>query len=195
PAAEPDKIFQISVTPFRRVKESDQTAVLVVVGDCTATDRLRHLEIETANLRLVHQMAERLAHEIGNAVVPLSTHQQLLKERGSDPEFQRSLAAAMEDSVKRVSRLVDQMRFLAHDHARQMESVPVKQLIEEAFREARAYHPSASVLLQYESLGEPLSISCDRQGLQHAFAEIILNAFQANASPGPVQVRTRSETD
>jgi nitrogen fixation/metabolism regulation signal transduction histidine kinase len=51
------------------------------------------------------------------------------------------------------------------------------------------------VLLQYESSGEPLSLSCDRQGLQHAFAEIILNALQANASPCQVQVRTRSETD
>ncbi|MGO8701462.1 MAG: ATP-binding protein [Limisphaerales bacterium] len=195
PAAEPDRAFQISITPFRREKEPQPTAVLVVVEDCTAADRLRHLEIETANLRLVQQMAERLAHEIGNAVVPLSTHQQLLKERGADPEFQQSLALAMEESVKRVSRLVEQMRFLARDHASQMESVPVKQLIEEAFREARAYHPSATVLLQYEASGEPLSVSCDRLGLQHAFAEIILNAFQANSSACQVHVRTRSETD
>ena len=117
------------------------------------------------------------------------------RERGADPEFQESLAAAMEDGVKRVSRLVDQMRFLARDHVSKVESVPVKQLIEEAFREARAYHPSATVLLQYESSGEPLTISCDRQGLQHAFAEIILNALQANTSSCQVQVRTRSETD
>ena len=55
----------------------------------------------------------------------------------------------MDDGVKRVSRLVDQMRFLARDRLGKVESVPVKQLIEEAFREARAYHPSASVLLQY----------------------------------------------
>jgi signal transduction histidine kinase len=169
--------------------------VLVLVEDCTVADRLRHLEIETANLRLVQQMAERLAHEIGNAVVPISTHQQLLPERGADPDFQRSLAAAMEDSVKRVSRLVDQMRFLARDHVSEVESVPVKELIEEAFQEARACHPSATVLLQYESAGEPLSISCDRQGLQHAFAEIILNALQANVSSCQVQVRTRTETD
>jgi signal transduction histidine kinase/DNA-binding NarL/FixJ family response regulator len=194
-AGEPARSFQIAITPFRQEKEPMPTAVLVVVEDCTATDRVRLLEIETANLRLVQQMAERLAHEIGNAVVPLSTHQQLMPERGGDPEFQHSLAMAMEESVKRVSRLVDQMRFLARDHVRQMESVPVKQLIEEAFREARAYHPSATVLLQYESSGEPLSVSCDRQGLQHAFAEIILNAFQANTSGCQVQVRTRSETD
>jgi nitrogen fixation/metabolism regulation signal transduction histidine kinase len=128
-------------------------------------------------------------------VVPISTHQQLLRERANDPEFQQSLGVAMEEGVKRVSRLVDQMRFLARDHVGKVELVPVKQLIEEAFREARTYHPSTSVLLQYEASGEPFSISCDRQGLQHAFAEVILNALQANATPCQVQVRTRSETD
>jgi signal transduction histidine kinase/DNA-binding NarL/FixJ family response regulator len=191
---EPGRHFRISISPFRKDSSSAPTAALVVVEDCTAADRIRTLEIETANLRLVQQMAERLAHEIGNAVVPISTHQQLLRERVNDPEFQKSLAAAMEDGVKRVSRLVDQMRFLARDHLGKVESVPVKQLIEEAFREARAYHPTPSVLLQYES-AESLSLSCDRQGLQHAFAEIILNALQADASPSQVQVRTRSETD
>jgi signal transduction histidine kinase len=186
--------FRVSISPFRKNNASEPSAALVIVEDCTATDRIHHLEMETANLRLVQQMAERLAHEIGNAVVPISTHQQLLRERVNDPEFQQSLAVAMDEGVKRVSRLVDQMRFLARDRLGSVESVPVKQLIEEAFREARAYHPSSSVLLQYES-AESLSLSCDRQGLQHAFAEIILNALQANASPCQVQVRTRSETD
>jgi signal transduction histidine kinase/DNA-binding NarL/FixJ family response regulator len=195
PIGAPDVYYRVSISPFRKDNSSAPTAALVVVEDCTAADRIHHLELETANLRLVQQMAERLAHEIGNAVVPISTHQQLLRERVNDPDFQKSLAAAMDEGVKRVSRLVDQMRFLARDRLGKVESVPVKQLIEEAFREARSYHPSASVLLQYESSGEPLSLSCDRQGLQHAFAEIILNALQANASSCQVQVRTRSETD
>ena len=195
PASAPNRHFQIGITPFRKQSAATPTAALVVVEDCTAADRLRQLEIETANLRLVQQMAERLAHEIGNAVVPIATHQQLLRERGADADFQASLAAAMEEGVKRVSRLVDQMRFLARDHVRRVESVPVKQLIEEAFREARAYHPSTTVLLQYEASGEPLSLTCDRQGLQHAFAEIILNALQASNASCQVQVRARTETD
>jgi signal transduction histidine kinase len=195
PAGEPPRRYQITITPFRRDNSAVPTAALLIVEDCTAADRIQHLEIETANLRLVQQMAERLAHEIGNAVVPISTHQQLLRERANDPEFQQSLGIAMEEGVKRVSRLVDQMRFLARDRVGKVESVPVKQLIEEAFREARTYHPSTTVLLQYEDSGEPFSISGDRQGLQHAFAEVILNALQANTAPSHVQVRARSETD
>jgi signal transduction histidine kinase/DNA-binding NarL/FixJ family response regulator len=187
--------FQISITPFRKENSPTPTAALLVVEDCTAADKLRQLEIETANLRLVQQMAERLAHEIGNAVVPISTHQQLMRDRAADPDFQASLSAAMEEGVKRVSRLVDQMRFLARDRMSNVESVPVKQLIEEAFREARSYHPSTTVLLQYESSGEPLTVTCDRQGLQHAFAEIILNALQASSPSCQVQVRARTDTD
>jgi signal transduction histidine kinase len=195
PTADPMRRYQVSITPFRRDAAAVPTAALVIVEDCTAADRIQQLEIETANLRLVQQMAERLAHEIGNAVVPISTHQQLLRERANDPEFQQSLGVAMEEGVKRVSRLVDQMRFLARDRVGKVESVPVKQLIDDAFREARSYHPSTSVLLQYEASGEPITISCDRQGLQHAFAEVILNALQANTTPSHVQVRARSETD
>lgn len=195
PTGAPEQHFLITITPFRRENAVTPGAALLIVDDCTPTDRIRHLEIETANLRLVQQMAERLAHEIGNAIVPISTHEQLLKERIGDPEFQTSLSKAMQEGIKRVSRLVEQMRFLARDRVGQMESVPVKQLIEEAFREARAYHPSSTVLLHFEASGEPLSISGDRQGLQHAFAEIILNALQANTQSCQVQVRARSETD
>jgi hypothetical protein len=50
-------------------------------------------------------------------------------------------------------------------------------------------------LLQYESAGDPLSITCDRPGLQHAFAEIILNALQASQAACQVQVTTRTDTD
>lgn len=194
PAAVPLQHYQISITPLRRDNTAAVTAALLVVEDCAPSDRIRQLEIETANLRLVQQMAERLAHEIGNAVVPISTHHQLLKDRIGDAEFQESLAAAMQDGIKRVSRLVDQMRFLARDRVSKVESVPVKQLIEEAFREARSYHPSSTVLLQFEA-SEPLMVPCDRQGMKHAFAEIILNALQANTQSCQVQVRTRAETD
>jgi signal transduction histidine kinase/DNA-binding NarL/FixJ family response regulator len=193
--SQPPARYQVTITPFRRGGEAAPSAALVMIEDCGPAERIRNLEIETANLRLVRQMAERLAHEIGNAIVPISTHHQLFQERAADPDFQQSLAAAMEEGTKRVSRLVDQMRFLARDRIGKVEQVPVKQLIEEAFREARSYHPATTVLLQYDSAGDPLTLSCDRLGLQHAFAEIILNALQANTHSCQVQVRTRSETD
>ncbi len=194
PPDHPDKHYQVMITPFKKQKSTVPTAALVILEDITQAVRLRRLEIETANLRLMQQMADRMAHEIGNAVVPISTHQQLLKERMDDPEFQKSLAGALQEGVKRVTRLVNQMRYLARDRTEFVEPVSVKHLIEEAFREARAYHPANTVLLNFESK-ETLVVPGDRVGLKHAFAEILLNALQANTQSCQVQVRSKSEVD
>jgi signal transduction histidine kinase/DNA-binding NarL/FixJ family response regulator len=188
------RVLHISITPFRKNQAGTPDAALLVADDFTQIERVQHLEVETANLRLVKQMAERLAHEIGNAVVPLSTHQQLLQDQIADPEFQKSLSSSMEDAVKRVTRLVNQMRFLALDSVERSQQVSVKDMIESAFRDARTYHPAQSVLLQFEGTGEA-TLPGDPKGLQHAFAEIILNALQANTQASQVQVRAKTETD
>src|SRR5436305_11527946 len=105
--------------------------------DLTQSQQLQRLEIETANLRLVRTMADRLAHEVGNAMVPLSTHQQLLADKYKDPEFRASLDAALADGVKRVTRLINQMRFLARDSVVSHEAFPMNPLIEELYQHAR----------------------------------------------------------
>ena len=100
-------------------------SALLMVEDLTQSEQLRRLEIEAANLRLVRTMADRLAHEVGNAMVPLSTHQQLLADKYKDPEFRASLDAALADGVKRVTRLLNQMRFLARDALVSQEAFPL----------------------------------------------------------------------
>src|SRR6185295_6021503 len=116
-------------------------SALLMAEDLTQSEQLRRLETEAANLRLVKTMADRLAHEVGNAMVPLSTHQQLLAEKYRDPEFRASLDLALADGVKRVTRLINQMRFLSRDALASQEAFPVSPLIEEAYQEARKYQP------------------------------------------------------
>ena len=190
-----DRIFQVTISPFQKQNSAVPTAVLLLLEDFTKLERLHQLEIETANLRLVKQMAERLAHEIGNAVVPLSTYQQLLPQHLQDPDFAATLVSALGDSVKRVTRLVKQMRFLASDQVASPEIVTVHRLVEEAFREACQHQPNAKALLQFNNQGEPFAVTGDRLGLQHAFAEVLLNALQASADATTIQVTTRAATD
>jgi len=150
---------------------------------------LLHLEVEAANLRLIKAMADRLAHEIGNAMVPLSTHQQLLGEKFRDAEFRKSLDFALADGVKRVSRLLNQMRFLARENEPEPQAFPIGQLIEDAYQEARRHQPAEKAHLQYESGGQPVVINGDRAALKHALAEIMLNALQANPKEPRIGVK------
>jgi signal transduction histidine kinase len=128
-------------------------------------------------------------------MVPLSTHQQLLADKYKDPEFRASLDTALADGVKRVTRLINQMRFLARDSMITQEAFPVAPLIEEAFQEARKYQPVKTAQLKCESGGKPIVVTGDRAALKHALAEVLLNALQANPADPKIGVRLSPESN
>jgi len=189
PENSPGTVYNITVVPFQRGNSSVPVSALLTAEDLTQTEQLRHLEVEAANLRLIKAMADRLAHEIGNAMVPLSTHQQLLREKYRDAEFRKSLDHALADGVRRVSRLLNQMRFLAREEESEPQAFPVELLIEEAYQEARGHQPSETTQLRCENGGQSIVITGDRMALKHALAEIMLNALQANPKAPRVDVR------
>jgi signal transduction histidine kinase len=186
-------VYNVTIVPFQREPAASPGSALLMIEDLTQAERLRRLEVETANLRLVRTMADRLAHEVGNAMVPLSTHQQLLADKYKDPEFRASLDTALADGVKRVTRLINQMRFLARDSLIAQEAFPLGPLLEEAFQEARKHQPSKSAQFKYEDQEKPVIVMGDRAALKHALTEVMLNALQANPSDPKIGVRLRED--
>jgi signal transduction histidine kinase/CheY-like chemotaxis protein len=194
PSEEQQCIYNVTVVPFQQQTSGLPNSVLLVVDDRSKEEQLRRLEVETANLRLVKTMADRLAHEIGNALVPLSTYQQLLADKYKDPDFRAGLETAMADSVKRISRLTSQMRFLARDTLVAKEALPLAQLLEDAFQEAQKYQPLKSANLKIDKREQPIVLAGDRAALKHAVAEVMLNALQANPTNAKVEVRTHLDS-
>jgi signal transduction histidine kinase/DNA-binding NarL/FixJ family response regulator len=188
-------IYNVTIVPFQRQNTAQPASALLMVEDLTQSEQLRRLEVETANLRLVRTMADRLAHEVGNAMVPLSTHQQLLADKYKDPEFRASLDVALADGVKRVTRLINQMRFLARDSLISNEAFPVNPLIEEAYEEARKHQPVKAAQFKYEDEAKPIVMTGDRAALKHALTEVILNALQANPSDPKIGVRLHTDSN
>ncbi len=189
PENSPGTIYSVSVVPFQRGHSAVPGSALLTADDLTQSEQLHALELEAANLRLVRTMADRLAHEIGNAMVPLSTHQQLLAEKLDDAEFRESLDHALADGVKRVTRLINQMRFLAREGHVHEESFAVEKLVEEAYQEARRQQPVEGATLKIDNGGKPFNIIGDRAALKHALAEIMLNALQANLKNPQIAVK------
>lgn len=194
PEEAPGTVYDINIVPFQRQPNGLPASALLMVEDRTQSEQLQRLEIEAANLRLIKSMADRLTHEIGNAMVPLSTHQQLLAEKWKDPGFRASLNDALADSVKRVTRLVNQMRFLARDTLLSQEAFPLAPLIEEAYEEARQYQPVKAAQLKYDKAKEPIVVMGDRAALKHALAEVMLNALQANPAEPRIDVRLQPQS-
>ena len=194
PEGAPGTVYTVTVAPFQKQGSALPVSALLVVDDQTQSEQLKRLEVETANLRLIKTMADRLAHEVGNAMVPLSTHQQLLGEKYKDAEFRASLDTALAEGVKRVNRLINQMRFLARDSVATTEHFPLTPLIEEAYQEARKYQP-VKAALKYDNGGKPVFVNGDRAALKHALTEVMINALQANPSDPKVGIKLDADAN
>jgi signal transduction histidine kinase len=178
-AALPEQSYLIGISPFQTQKAANADAALLIIENITAIERAKRLEVEASNLRLITTMAEHLAHEIGNSVVPLSTHMQLLDTGMDDEEFRASLSDAMASGVKRITRLANQMMFLARGKTDYGDQIRVNELIDEAYREAYVYHNGKTPDFGIAEGMEKLTIAGDHKALRHAFLEVLLNALQA----------------
>jgi signal transduction histidine kinase len=188
PENAPGTLYKISVLPFQHGNSSVPVSALLTAEDLTESEQLSKLEVEASSLRLLKSMSYRLVNEIGNAIVPLSTHHQLLNERFKDPEFRKSLGEALGESIKRIMRLNNQMRFLAREGQLQQENFPVGKMVEEAYQEATQHQPANGAQLKFENPDAALVINGERAALKHALSEIMLNALQANPQNPKIDV-------
>jgi two-component system, sporulation sensor kinase E len=184
-----DRFFEVNISSFKTKNVVTANAALLLIEDRTEHQKNQRLEIEASNLRLVKSMAEHLAHEIGNSLVPISTYQQLLTEHFEDKDFRKALQEALGEGVKRISRLASQMMFLSREEKNFADTVRVSQLVADAFKEADEYIGIPKTHLSFNQENEGYIVSGDQKALRQAFLEIMLNALQANPSNPNISVR------
>lgn len=195
PREAPDAFYQVSVMPFHQDAGAKPLATLLMIDDFTQIQRSQQLEIEASNLRMVRSMAEHLSHEIGNALVPMSTHQQLLPENYDDPDFRGSLAVALTQGIKRISRLSNQLLFLTRDESPRMEAVPAIKLLEDAFSDAQTLFGLDGHRLEVENAAGSVVLKGNRASLLHAMSETLLNALQSSPPDSPISVKLNTRTE
>jgi signal transduction histidine kinase len=118
-----------------------------------------------------------------------------LSDKFRDVEFRASLDTAMADGVKRISRLINQMRFLAREGLVERETLPLTNLINEAFQDAQKYQLGKSSKLKQDAGEQPIVLAGDHAALRHALSEVFINALQANPADPRVAVRSLTDTD
>ena len=193
PPHRPGTTIGVRIIPFRATPDQRTDAALLVLDDITEQERAIEREIETNKLRLVRQMAWHLSHEIGNALTPISTMQQMM-EFDIDPDSRKELAGALGNSVRRIQRLTQQMNFLSRDwDGKGGETVKLADLLESAYHEAHTLHPGKRVARLDLDRTNPTTITGDTKALRHAFSELMLNALQANPDNPTITIRIQKD--
>lgn len=199
PEGSPGTVYNVSIVPFQRPPAGLPSSVLLVADDLTQAEHYKRLEIDAANNRQLKAMADRLTAELGNAATRLSTYQQLLSEKlakkSVDQEFLKLMEHDWGDDMKRITRFVNQLRYLNVDAVVSAESFPLEPVLEEAFQEARRYQSAKNSNLTFEPSLQNLIVQGDRAALKLAFTEIILNAIQANPAEPKLRVRTQAQSN
>ena len=76
------------------------------------------------------------------------------------------------------------------------ESLPLNDLISEAFQDAQKHQVAKASKLKQEGTSEqPIIVAGDHAALRHAFSEVFLNALQANPSDPRIAVKSLMDTD
>lgn len=175
---EPERVFEVSLKPVPLPGQSGGAAALLTLSDISARRASQAGELNSARDGLVRSMAEHLAHEMGNTLVPLSTGHQLMALEEPDNRVFKEMEGVFGESVRRIERLTRQMQFLSREGLRDVEDIPIAEVLREAFAEAGrlAKVADARLVLRGE---ESLHVTGERRALRQAFIEILLNALQS----------------
>ena len=188
------------LTAIRGVREGayNQRAVLSGHDEYTQiagefndlVDRLQ--ETENARRRFVSDAS----HELRTPIAVLKGYADLLERWGKDdPQVRDEAIAAIQTEAGRMSRLVEQLLFLARGDSGRTKlnpaSLDLTDLTREVFEESKMIDPDHVWLLE---AAEPISYTADRDMLKQAMRILADNAAKYTPTGGEIQLRAaRSE--
>lgn len=154
-----------------------------------AQDALREAEREAA----WREVARRLAHEFKNILTPMSLSLHRLRRRTSEVRDEHRVAVeesllALAGGVEQLTRLAEQFSQYARLPEPRFERLDLDALVRDAVR----LHEREEVTLQVPA-GEALWVQGDPLLLARAIHNLVLNACEASAAGGVVEVRSLAE--
>ena len=161
---------------YYRLNQQGNCALLV--EDVTKEEEQRHELFEANKNQLLNHLIAGIAHEIKNPLTSIQAFASVMREQGSDPEFQKSFAQYVPQEVERINRLVESLIHYAKPSKGIKERVDVRQLIQEC-----VYPISASVKNKSYSFQCSCEITAyiliDRDKAKQALLNLLLNSIEA----------------
>jgi signal transduction histidine kinase len=168
---------------------AQRDVLLVLLG--TSADhplemRLKHFE----RLARLGTMSAGIAHELRNALVPLSTMAELLLQRESDADF----AHTVRHELQRANDLAAQM--LKYSRPRPGAHLPLSlhQVIQHALALVRSRLTESGAQLDLRMGASPDTLWGDEAHLEQVFVNLLLNATDALGTDGQIVIQTELDT-
>lgn len=142
---------------------------------------------EADKLASLGTMAAGMAHEIKNPLSSMKVFSQLLRERYEDPEFRKKFEEIIPKEINRIDRIVEGLLGFARSPELKLAGVSVSEMLEEILADMKEDVERSEIKI-VKKFGSAPNVQADREQLIRAFSNIILNATQAMASGGKLNI-------
>lgn len=143
--------------------------------------RARQLErraSQTEKLISLGTLAAGLAHELRNPLVSIQTFSALLKERGTDLDFQHEFSAVVQRDVNRIASIVENVAAFAESNRVQMSVVNLSEVLTAVAEIVRPELQRTGIALELP-VSEAPRVTANYSQLLQVFLNLAQNAMQA----------------
>jgi len=206
------------IAAVRREKEALRVKVITAEEECQslydrvrltegtqkAYDELRRAQqavVQQERLRALGQMASGVAHDINNALSPISAYSELLLTTLPDlADAPRQRLQRIRQAAEDVAQIVARMReFYRRDlDPDQLGKVNINKAIEEVIELTRprwrdlAQRQGISIQIKFELASNPPMLVCNASELREALTNVVFNAVDALPQGGIITLISRS---
>jgi signal transduction histidine kinase/ActR/RegA family two-component response regulator len=198
--------LQVKVISAEEECQTLYNRVRLTEGTQKAYEELRRAQqavVQQERLRALGQMASGMAHDINNALSPITTYSELLLSTLPDlAEAPRQRLQRINQAAEDVAQIVARMReFYRRDlDPDQLERVNVNKAVEEVIGLTRprwrdlAQRQGISIHVACELETDPPALVCNASELREALTNVIFNAVDALPQGGAITLVTRAVT-
>ena len=155
--------------------------------------RAHELLARADRLSALGTLAAGVAHEIRNPLVSVRTFIQLLPERLGDQEFRTTFRDLALGEVERICGLINDLLAFARPAPAQVEPTDLNELVGQIVRLLDAEARRRGVVVACMSDPALPLVTVDEAQVKQVLMNVILNAIEACAARGRVEITTRTD--
>lgn len=159
----------------------------------------RTRELQESQALLVQQekqaafglLAAGIAHEVGNPLAAISSLVQLMKRREQTDEYTRERLGMVDDQLRRIQRTLRELVDFSRPATKETTRCDLQEIIDASLSIAKYYKGKKGKQITTNHDPEIPTLWLIRDQLVQVFLNLILNAMDATAEGGHIQIATR----
>lgn len=182
------RAFETMVTRLKAARDSEQRAVAARIS---ALEQLRHSD----RLRAIGEIASAIAHEVGTPLNVVRARGSMIASGEIAPTRMRELGTVVVEQVDRISVTIRSLLDYARREPSQRADTSLTQLVKSVVGLVDPLARERGVELSFSAPEAVARSFVDPAQIQQAITNLVINAIQATAAGGHVDVDVRTDAD